>query len=98
MTRDSLFVLTVGTCLLHGLFSPALIYVIFFHPVWLPELLPATAEIVFYGASLIISTATLLLAALPAALAERLGLSLDAAMRIWFGAAVAITAFALLQR
>jgi hypothetical protein len=58
------------------------------YPVWLPELLPPTKEVVYYGASLIVSTATLLLSAVPAAISERLGLSLKSAMVVWFGAAL----------
>jgi hypothetical protein len=89
MTRETLFVIIVGICLTHGLVSPALIYVVFFHPVWLPEMLPPTAEIVFYGASLIVSTATLLISAVPAAIAERAGMPLESAMWVWAsGAAV----------
>lgn len=98
MTRETLFVFTVGACLMHGLVSPALLYVVFFHPVWLPEMLPPTAEIVFYGASLIVSTATLLISAVPAALAERLGVGLDTAMRVWLTGAVLITGLALAAR
>jgi hypothetical protein len=98
MTRETLFTLTVGACLLHGLISPALIYVAFFHPVWMPEFLPPTAEFVFYGASLIVSTGTLLLSALPAAVAERLGASTDTAMRIWLAGAALLTAWGFLLR
>ena len=98
MTRETLFVFTVGACLMHGLVSPALIYVVFFHPVWMPEMLPPTAEFVFYGASMIVSTATLLISAVPAALAERMGASLDTAMRIWLGGAALLTGLALLAR
>lgn len=98
MTRENLFVFTVGACLVHGLVSPALLYVVFFHPVWLPEMLPPTAEFVFYGASLIVSTATLLVAAVPAAVAERLGVGLDTAMRIWLAGALLITGLGLLAR
>lgn len=98
MTRENLFVFTVGACLMHGLVSPALIYVVFFHPVWLPEMLPPTAEIVFYGASLIVSTATLLISGVPAAIAERFGASLDTAMRVWLIGAVLITALGLAAR
>lgn len=98
LTHENLFVFTVGTCLMHGLVSPALIYVVFFHPVWLPEMLPPTAEIVFYGASLIVSTATLLIAAVPAAIVERLGAGLDVAMRVWLAGAAMITGLALLAR
>ncbi len=86
----------MATCLLHGLVSPMVMVVAFFHPVWLPELLPTTPEVVFYGASLIVSTTTLLVSAVPAGVAERLGLSLAAAMRIWLGGAAAITALAFL--
>ncbi|MCU0886910.1 MAG: hypothetical protein MUC64_02635 [Rubritepida sp.] len=98
MSRETAFTMTVATCLLNGLISPALIYVVFFHPVWLPEMLPATAEIVFYGASLIVSTGTLLLSAVPAAIAERLGLSPDAALTVWLAGAAGLTALGVLAR
>ncbi len=83
MTPQNLFVAIVATCLLNGLTSPMLGLVWHLHPVWLPEMLPATREIVFYGASLIVSTATMLIAAVPAAIAERLGVSLEGAMWTW---------------
>lgn len=99
MTRETAFTMTMATCLLNGLISPALMYVAFFHPVWLPEMLPVTPEIVFYGASMIVSTGTLLISAVPAALAERLfRLSQEAALTVWLGTAAAITAFAVLAR
>jgi hypothetical protein len=50
-------------------------------------MVPLTNETVFYGASLLVSTATLLLSAVPAAIAERLGLPLEKAMWIWLGGA-----------
>lgn len=83
MSPQNLFVVIVGLCLVNGLISPALPVIMALHPVWLPEMLPPTNEIVFYGASLMVSTATLLLAALPAAVLERLGASLTAAMAAW---------------
>ena len=98
MTNETSFTLTVGMCLIHGLLSPALLYVAFFHPVWLPELLPVTPEIVFYGASLIVSTGTLLLSAVPAAIAERFGVSPDSALRVWFCSALAITVLGIASR
>lgn len=98
MTNETSFTLTVGLCLIHGLLSPALLYVAFFHPVWLPEMLPVTPEIVFYGASLIVSTGTLLLSAVPASIAERLGVSPDGALRVWFWSALAITALSVGSR
>lgn len=83
MTPQNLFVVVVGLCLVNGLISPALPVMMALHPVWLPEMLPPTNEIVFYGASLMVSTGTLLLAGLPAALLERLGTSLPGAMMAW---------------
>jgi len=90
VTPQGLFVATVAVCLLNGLVSPVLPVVWWLHPVWLPEMLPANREIIFYGASLIVSTATLLLAALPAAMAERAGVTLTSAMLVWLGGAVAL--------
>jgi hypothetical protein len=75
--------------------SPTLPIVWHLYPVWLPELLPPTKEVVFYGASLIVSTATLLLSALPAAISERLGLSLERAMMVWFGSALLLVLMGL---
>ena len=88
MTPQNLFVATVATCLLNGMISPTLPVVWHLYPVWLPELLPPTKEVVYYGASLIVSTATLLLSAVPAGISERLGLSLQGAMGVWFGSAL----------
>lgn len=87
MTPQTLFVATVALCLMNGLVSPMLAVVAHLHPVWMPELVPTTAETVFYGASLMVSTATLLLSALPAAVTERLGAPLGTAMWVWLGSA-----------
>jgi hypothetical protein len=89
VTPQGLFIATVAACLLSGLTSPFLGIVWHLHPVWLPELVPATRETVFYGASLIVSTATLLISAIPAALAERLfGLSPVPTMAVWLAGAI----------
>ena len=69
MTPQNLFVATMGLCLVNGLISPMLGLVWMLHPVWMPEMVPLTNETVFYGASLLVSTATLLLSAVPAAIA-----------------------------
>jgi hypothetical protein len=87
MTPQNLFVATMALCLVNGLISPALPVMMALWPVWLPEMVRPSNEIVFYGASLLVSTATLLLSAVPAAIAERAGLALDRAMWIWLGAA-----------
>ncbi len=95
MTPQNLFVATVATCLLNGMISPTLPVVWHLYPVWLPELLPPTKEVVYYGASLIVSTATLLLSAVPAAISERLGLSLERAMMVWFGTSLLLVLMGL---
>jgi hypothetical protein len=87
MTPQNIFVATVGLCLVNGLISPMLGVVWLLHPVWMPEMVPLTNETVFYGASLLVSTGTLLLSAVPAAIAERAGLGLDRAMWVWLGTA-----------
>lgn len=83
MTPQTLFVIAVGLSLLNGLQSPALGIVFGLWPLWYPPAITPVPELIFYGASLIIATATLLIAALPAAIAERLGLSLRGAMGLW---------------
>lgn len=96
MSPQTLFTATVAISLANGLLSPMLGVVYQLHPVWLPELFPPSREVVFYGASLIVATATLLLAAVPAAIAERaFGAKLTTAMAIWAGTATALTALGL---
>lgn len=90
MGPQNVFVLLMGLCLLNGLVSPMLGVVWALHPVWMPEMVPLTNESVFYGASLIVSTATLLLSAVPAAIAERAGLPLEKAMWVWLAGAGAL--------
>lgn len=95
MSPQNLFVMTVALCLVNGLVSPMLAVVAHLHPVWMPEMLPTTAESVFYGASLMVSTGTLLLSALPAAITERAGASLTTAMWVWLGCAGAMLLLSL---
>lgn len=96
MSPQTLFVATVATCLLIGLSSPMVAVVWHLHPVWMPELLPATKETVFYGASLIVSTGALLLSAVPAAIAERaFGASAGTAGLVWLAGAALLLVLGL---
>jgi hypothetical protein len=90
MAPQNVFVVVMGLCLVNGMMSPMLGVVWMLHPVWMPEMLPLTNESVFYGASLIVSTATLLLSAVPAAIAERAGLPLERAMWVWAAGAATL--------
>ncbi len=98
MTPQTLFVLIMATSLLAGLSSPALALVFALYPLWLPEVFPRTTEVVFYGASMIVATGTLLASAIPAAVAERLGAGAEGAMRVWLGAAALLTGLGILVR
>jgi hypothetical protein len=90
MGAQAYFVGAVAVSLLTGLSSPMVVVLMALHPVWMPEMLRPTNETVFYGASLIVSTATLLVSALPAAIAERLGSGQDTANLVWLAGAAAL--------
>lgn len=98
MTPRGLFVATLAVCLVNGLASPILPLVFILAPIWMPEFAPATNEARFYGASLVVSFGTLLVAGVPAALFERIGRrqSSDvASMLVWLAGAVLLSLPAL---
>ena len=64
-------VLIVGLSILNGIFSPALALVFGLHGIWYPFFLPAVLPLVFLLSSLILSTLTLMIGGVPAALFER---------------------------
>jgi hypothetical protein len=72
MERIHIFGLIAGIAAVNGIFSPFLFPVVAFAPVWYPAWLGLDPSLVFLLASLAVSTTTLLLAGVPAALAERL--------------------------
>ena len=87
MSRDQVLVLVLLVAIFNGLFSPWVLIAVGFAPAWMPNFLPYTPQLLFYGSSLLVSTLTFLLAAAPAAIAERF---LDevtpvGALWIWFG-------------
>ncbi len=71
MQRQQILALALGLCVVNGLVSPYLVLVIGFAPVWMPTWLPASLGTVVYLANLITATTTLLVAGVPAAIAER---------------------------
>ena len=72
MSPYTLFVLTLGICALNGMFSPflrvAIPVVIALMPEWFP---PTVSWVLFFGA-VFLSTLTLVIGGIPAALYERL--------------------------
>jgi hypothetical protein len=98
MTPQTLFTLTVAVSLVGGLTSPLLLLMTALWPIWYPPVLEPAGPLIFYGASLIVSTFTLLASAVPAALAERMGVSATAAMQVWLGGAALLTGLGVLAR
>jgi hypothetical protein len=70
--NNGTFTAILGVCLFNGLFSPLLPIVFAISPAFLPEFIPMRAEYLFYFSSLVLSTTTLFLAGVPAAIVERL--------------------------
>jgi hypothetical protein len=94
-----IFVAVVAVSLFNGLLSPTMQAVALFWRVWMPELVPVTPETIFYGASMIVATSTLVFAGVPAALYERLAATAESdrvSMSIWFGAALLLSVPAML--
>lgn len=94
MNEQGLFVGAVAVALYNGLFSPATGIVFLLAQYWMPTFVPLTAGSAQYGASLIVSTTTLVLAGVPAALYERFrGLTASSATSclIWLIGAILLT-------
>ena len=72
LDRDALFLLVLGLCILNGIFSPYLNLAIPVTTVLLPEIFPRTIQWVLFWSSVLLSTTTLLVSGVPAALYERL--------------------------
>ena len=88
----------VGLAILNGMFSPAIIPVFALHGLWYPFFLPAILPAVFLACSLIVSTFTLMLGGVPAALYERFsaeGKSTTGSGLVWFAAVAVLTLPAL---
>lgn len=98
MDRNLLVFAVVGIAILNGLFSPLLAIAVPISAVLMPEVFPRSVGWVLFFSSLLVASATLLVAGVPAALYERLvdgARGGTAAIAIWLvGAAVlALPAF-----
>ena len=98
MNDQGLFIGAVAVALYNGLFSPFSFIVMGLAPAWMPGFVPLNAATALYGASLIVSTTTLLLAGVPAALYERWRgtASTPASCLIWLIGAMLLTLPAVL--
>jgi len=98
MDRQTIFAIVVTVAVVNGVFSPMVGLAFALAPIWLPEFLPVSPGVLLYLSSLIVATATLLMAGVPAAFYERL---IDRRPEskiptlVWLGAAVTLSLPAL---
>ncbi len=91
MDRQFLFFIVVGISVLNGLFSPFLAVAVPIATVLMPEIFPRSVGWVLFFSSILVASATLLLAGVPAALAERLltrDRTSDMPMLVWLAGVV----------
>jgi hypothetical protein len=95
LDRDTLLLMTIGLCIINGIFSPYLNIAIPVSAALMPELFPRTVEWVLFWGSVLLASSTLLFSGVPAALYERL-VDADpestASMWIWLGGAALLSA------
>ena len=92
--RQNLLLFVLAVCVLNGIFSPYLKVAIPVTAVLMPELFPRTLEWILFWASIMLSSGTLLVSGIPAALYERLverDGQTTTSMWIWFVGAAALT-------
>lgn len=93
MTRHFLLG-TVAVAIVNGIFSPYLLTVFLFYPLWYPNWAPAVTEAVVAVASILLSTLTIAVAGIPAAVYERVrkrNETDDTSAIIWFAGTVLLT-------
>jgi hypothetical protein len=90
MDRSLLVFMVVGISILNGLFSPYIAIAMPIAAVLMPEVFPRSVGWVLFFSSLLVSSATLLISGVPAALYERLvdrGKDSNVATLVWLAGA-----------
>ncbi len=97
--RRNLLMIVVGLCAANGVFSPYVAIALQIAPVLMPEVFPRTVGWALFFSSVAVSTATLLLSGVPAALYERLTRNEEgtASMWIWMAGAAFLSLPALVN-
>ena len=92
MDRNAL-VPIMAVAIVNGIFSPWVLAVFLLYPVWYPTWAPMLAQPVYMASALILSTLTLMIAGVPAALYERLAEAAKPAVTaaIWLTGVVLLT-------
>ena len=96
MDRNAL-VPVMAVAIVNGIFSPWVLAVFVLYPLWYPSWAPAYAQAVYMLSALILSTITLMLSGVPAALYERFAPAASGTVTaaIWLAGAVLLTLPAL---
>ncbi len=83
----------MAVAIVNGIFSPWVLVAFVLYPVWYPSWAPATTQFVYMASALILSTLTLMLSGVPAALYQRLSGQANPiiASAIWFAGAALLT-------
>jgi hypothetical protein len=83
----------MAVAILNGIFSPWVLVAFVLYPVWYPAWAPATTQFVYMASALILSTLTIMLACVPAALYQRLAAQPSGIVVaiIWLAGAVLLT-------
>lgn len=87
----------MALAIVNGIFSPWVLAVFVFYPVWYPSWAPPYTQIVYMLSALILSTLTIMVAGVPAALYQRLSASPKGAVTaaIWIACTALLTLPAL---
>jgi hypothetical protein len=93
MMERSGLVPVMAVAIVNGIFSPWVLVVFVLYPVWYPSWAPAWSQAVYMASALILSTVTLMIAGVPAALYERLAAAArpGVAGLIWLTGVIVLT-------
>jgi hypothetical protein len=83
----------MAVAIVNGIFSPWVLAVFVLYPVWYPSWAPAWTQLVYMASALILSTLTLMISGVPAALYERLAAAAKPTVAgvIWLTGAMLLT-------
>lgn len=92
LDRNGLIPVTL-LAIVNGIFSPWVLFVFIAYPVWFPSWVPAYTQLVYMASALILSTLTIMVAGVPAALYTRLSARPNGPVTglIWLAGAALLT-------
>lgn len=96
MNRNAL-VPIMAVAIVNGIFSPWLLAIFVLYPIWYPAWLPQYAQLVYMASALILSTLTIMVSGVPAAIHERISGGANPALTtsLWLAGALVLTVPAL---